>query len=354
MDGRSWTRVVTAWQDPTGGHRGGVLDAAWQAYLFPQSERVAALGRVGVAFLTIAWWAVGMHGHPAQAGGVPVSLIAGLVVAGCLAYMVAVFSSPRVLERLPIFGLAVDMLLVLTWLQVMGVRAAGPFLALTVLGSASGATRAPLWAGAVAAGLYAVMAVAFGGADGPPLAGYTLIVGLGMAVFSSGVHHDRLASLRDPLTGLYSRRWGLYRVQSLISPSSFPFCVGVLDLDGFKEINDVYGHLVGDQVLATLAGLMQVNLRGGDAVVRLGGDEFMLILPGTDVGGARVVAERVRVLLADARLTAGPDGRSVTATASIGLVQAAPGSTVHGLIERADACLYEAKRQRNTIVSEAV
>lgn len=355
MEGRSWARALTGWQDPARKTRGaGVLDAAWQQHLFSQSDRVAAIGRVAVVALTVGWWLAAMHGRPQAVAGVPVALVAALALAGSVLLVAGVFMRPRLMARLPLLGLAADLFLVVVWLQAMGARADGPFLPLVVLASASGATRAPFWAGVVASLVYTGLALHFGGSGGVVLAGYTLVLGLGMTVFSSGVQQDRLTSLRDPLTGLFNRRWGLYQVQSLINQASYPFCVGILDLDGFKEINDAYGHLVGDQVLATLAGLMQLNLRTGDAVVRLGGDEFMLILPRTDVAGARMVADRVRTLLADARLNQGGDGRSVRATASIGLVEATAGTTLHRLIERADACLYEAKRRHNTVVSEAV
>ncbi len=354
LRGRSWIRAIAGPRDPARKARSvGVLDTAWQAYLFPQSERVAAVGRLAVVALTVGWWFAAQHERPAMAGSVPVAVVAATILLATAVVTVVVLARPQSLERVPFLGVAADFVLVLAWLLAMGPRAAGPFLPLVVVASASDATRVPLWGGTLSSLAYAALALRFGGPAASVLAGYTLIVGLGMAVFSMGVHHDRLRSMRDPLTGVYSRRWGLYQVQRLISQASYPFCIAFVDLDNFKMINDVHGHLVGDQALATLATLMQAHLRQVDTVVRMGGDEFMVILPHTDVVGARGVAERMRAVLEEARLDVPGDGRHVRATASIGLVEAMRGASLHSLIERADACLYEAKRKHNTIVSSA-
>jgi diguanylate cyclase (GGDEF)-like protein len=331
--------------------RAGEVDRAWQAYLLPQAERVAALARVLVAGVSVGWWWLGFHAQPGRMAGVPVVDVAAAVLTFALALAALTYARPRLFERTPAATASADIALVALWLVAMGVNAPA-FAPLAVLGAASAAMRAPTWAGTAAAAAFSLLALRFGGPHAGLLAVYTGVLGVGMAAFARAVHADRYNSLRDPLTGVFSRRYGLYRLGLLVRERQYPFCLGVLDLDDFKRINDAYGHPVGDQVLASLATLIQAHLRQGDAVVRLGGDEFLLLLPRTTLAGASTVAERLREVLAESGV-AGAMGARVGTTASIGLVEAVPGATPERLIERADACLYQAKRRRNAVVTAA-
>jgi diguanylate cyclase (GGDEF)-like protein len=123
------------------------------------------------------------------------------------------------------------------------------------------------------------------------------------------------------------------------------FSVILLDIDHFKKVNDTHGHLVGDAVLVRVATVLRENIRKSDAVGRWGGEEFLLVLPETDLHMACVLAEKLRLAIAETDFpTVGHK------TCSFGLTAFIPGDSVTSLIERADGALYEAKRQgRNQV-----
>lgn len=159
--------------------------------------------------------------------------------------------------------------------------------------------------------------------------------------------HQREAELynlarRDALTGLANRLQLNERLPQEIARSrrhARPLGVIIVDLDHFKRINDTFGHEVGDEVLELCAGLLQTNARGQDLSARLGGEEFVLLVPDTDLDGAVRLAERLRAQLA-ARHVARIGG---TLTASFGVAALCPGDDGPALLRRADQALYEAK-----------
>jgi diguanylate cyclase (GGDEF)-like protein len=113
----------------------------------------------------------------------------------------------------------------------------------------------------------------------------------------------------------------------------------MIDLDHFKEINDQFGHAVGDEVLRGAATAISSVLRQLDCVIRLGGDEFLLVLPGVTAGTAEAIAERARTQIS--AITALGDHR---VTASVGVAQRRANERRSDLFERVDAALYRAKR----------
>ncbi|HEU0299085.1 MAG TPA: GGDEF domain-containing protein [Longimicrobium sp.] len=152
----------------------------------------------------------------------------------------------------------------------------------------------------------------------------------------------RSLSLTDPLTGLGNRRhmevvmahaWAAAR-------RGEPLVVMALDLDGFKEVNDTRGHDGGDELLCAVAAALRAEARGSDVLVRYGGDEFLVILPGSTVEGAHALAERVRRRL---------DGR-VGISAGVA-AYVAEHDTSEALIREADRRLYEAKARGRTPIS---
>ena len=155
---------------------------------------------------------------------------------------------------------------------------------------------------------------------------------------------------RDSLTGLPNRLAGMDRLESefaRLTRSDATSSVLMLDVDFFKPINDTYGHGVGDDVLRHIASLIKSSIRTGDFVARFGGEEFMALLPDTDLEGARTVAEKVREAIQD-----NPEGTVGAVTISIGVTLASSADPdMDVAVRRADAALYEAKRSgRNRVV----
>ncbi len=152
-------------------------------------------------------------------------------------------------------------------------------------------------------------------------------------------------SIEDSLTGLYNRRYLDLQLELEISRAvrqHQPLAVAMCDIDHFKEVNDRHSHAIGDEVLRRIAHLLSRAARLTDTIARYGGEEFLLILPDTDSAGARTLAERLRLLVAEqpwGELQAG-----LQITVSIGVAQLGPGMDTHGLLRAADARLYEAKR----------
>ena len=148
----------------------------------------------------------------------------------------------------------------------------------------------------------------------------------------------------DPLTGLANRRALLARADELISDSrrrQVPCAVAFLDLDHFKEVNDRFGHAVGDEVLVAVAGVIAGRLRAGDLVARYGGEELVAVLPGTALEAAVAIVEDLRRRVSAVELPKLGDHR-VRVSAGVALV--ALGETLGEVLERADVALYEAKR----------
>jgi diguanylate cyclase (GGDEF)-like protein len=162
------------------------------------------------------------------------------------------------------------------------------------------------------------------------------------------LRHDVAVALRsrDSLTGVYGRGEilpALREARELGRRHVQPACVAFLDLDHFKDVNDAHGHALGDEVLAAAACCITQHLRPYDKVFRYGGDEFLVLLPGTHVDDARHSAERIRVGLAATQLGSTPDGDRVHLTASFGIAALDPDRPVEESIARADQALLQAK-----------
>lgn len=136
-----------------------------------------------------------------------------------------------------------------------------------------------------------------------------------------------------------------------------PLAVAMLDIDHFKEVNDAWGHLAGDRVLAAIAAVLAAQLRGYDVAGRFGGEEFAVLLPDTNAADAYRIAERLRAQIAAAPVIDGADGRRSAGrvTVSIGVAAASSGcGTAEELVAAADGALYAAKRAgRNRVCGTA-
>jgi diguanylate cyclase (GGDEF)-like protein len=149
----------------------------------------------------------------------------------------------------------------------------------------------------------------------------------------------------DPLTGLGTRLYmeeALPRLLSECESRGFALSVLVIDLDHFKRVNDTLGHPVGDRVLAATAGVVLKSIRESDVGVRFGGEEFIVLLPGTALTEAGVVGERVRSAIA--ALDTASIAPGIAITVSIGVAQRRAVETFAQLFERADQALYRAKK----------
>jgi diguanylate cyclase (GGDEF)-like protein len=159
-------------------------------------------------------------------------------------------------------------------------------------------------------------------------------------------------AITDELTGLVNRRRFLAALDAEILRArrlGGPLSVVLVDLDDFKRINDRFGHPVGDTVLLAFADLMRAHVREVDVAGRLGGEEFSILLPETDLAGAAAGAERLRHALAEQSLEL--EGRTLEVTASFGVAELSSGQSGDELLRAADAALYRAKEQGKNRVS---
>ena len=161
---------------------------------------------------------------------------------------------------------------------------------------------------------------------------------------------DKLQQLAitDPLTGLFNRRYFFEIAEKEFAKSSRynrPLSVVILDLDMFKDINDTYGHLVGDRALIHIGRLLRKTTRDPDIPARYGGEEFVVLLPETDCASAQIFSDRLRKLVADSPIQS--DNDTIHFTASIGVTGKNNNEeveTLDQLISQADQALYKAKR----------
>ncbi|MEV6873004.1 diguanylate cyclase [Amycolatopsis sp. NPDC051128] len=159
-------------------------------------------------------------------------------------------------------------------------------------------------------------------------------------------------SSTDTLTGLPNRRHleeQLEKLRSAARRHKEPLTVILFDIDHFKRVNDTYGHVVGDLVLREFAHRLSAQVRREDTVCRWGGEEFLVILPGTDIDHARPVAERIRRAISAPPMIVAGHHLAITVSGGCAL---GPGDSMDELIRQADARLYEAKDMgRNRIVA---
>ena len=159
-------------------------------------------------------------------------------------------------------------------------------------------------------------------------------------------------AVTDPLTGAYNREFLLQRLPQEIEAAvagDRSLSVALVDVDHFKAVNDQYGHGIGDVVLAEVARRLRGAIRGGDVLVRYGGEEFLVVLPKADAGRAWEVGERMRQRVCEKAFDVG-DGLALLLRCSVGIAQWRDGENMPDLIERADTAMYGAKqRGRNRV-----
>jgi diguanylate cyclase (GGDEF)-like protein len=170
---------------------------------------------------------------------------------------------------------------------------------------------------------------------------------LGLAL-NNALTHDRLQRLAamDPLTEAYNRRFGLSRLQEEFARSvrsGGPLGVLMLDLDHFKAVNDTYGHLVGDRVLRAAAAACRRIIREGDVLIRFGGEEFLILLPGAALADLGELGERIRRAIGATVVSDGDQRIGVTVSVGAASFPEEGVESPEALVELADAALYAAK-----------
>jgi two-component system cell cycle response regulator len=164
-------------------------------------------------------------------------------------------------------------------------------------------------------------------------------------------------AITDGLTGLHNRRYMEAHLKTLVEQSrktGRPLSLLVADIDHFKRVNDTWGHDAGDQVLREFAARFRRNTRGIDLACRMGGEEFIIIMPDTDLSRAFQIGERLRACIAAEPFQI-KNANRIRVTASVGLASIEGGSeTPEALFKRADNALYAAKRDgRNRVIADA-
>jgi two-component system cell cycle response regulator len=161
----------------------------------------------------------------------------------------------------------------------------------------------------------------------------------------------------DPLTGLNNRRYLETHLATLVGQAADkgrPLSLMMLDIDHFKAVNDTFGHEAGDQVLKGFAGRIKKVIRGIDLFCRLGGEEFVVVMPDTPIETAMKIAERVRQAVEKDVFSILTEGRAIPITVSIGLAERGRDVGGDGLIRRADKALYRSKDSgRNKVCADA-
>jgi diguanylate cyclase (GGDEF)-like protein len=332
-----------SWLCPTELDRSRVVDASERVHMI---RRVGS-GAVGVALLAsapwIGWWTLGLFAisalnftnverrihtsaHPER-----VSVFAIIITLLLLGGGIAFSGGPRS-PLLPWLVLPAGMIAARFRPQV--VIAGLALTALTILAVTVGVH--PGWTVADPVPVLAVLALLVG------------VVSIVWALQAAELHH-RDEAILDQLTGLLNRHALLPRFSEISQQARLtqqPVCLLLCDLDNFKAVNDWRGHDSGDAVLRAVAYELRKQLRSFELVYRLGGEEFLIVLPGVDLQGGREVAERLRSAVQEVR----PAG--IPVTISLG-VSAGRGEQVDydSLFKAADAALYEAKRAgRNRVV----
>ncbi len=161
----------------------------------------------------------------------------------------------------------------------------------------------------------------------------------------------------DALTGLNNRRFLETHLSSTLDHAAHmgrPLSLMILDVDHFKLVNDTYGHDAGDEVLKGLAQRVRRVVRNADLVCRLGGEEFVIVMPDTPLLIAAKIAERVRSAVQSEMFQIDANGRAIPVTISIGIAERADDANPDALLRRADKALYDSKSAgRNRVTAAA-
>jgi two-component system cell cycle response regulator len=162
-------------------------------------------------------------------------------------------------------------------------------------------------------------------------------------------------STKDGLTGVFNRRYFDIHIRQMVEKAQYSgnkMCLMILDIDYFKEVNDKYGHLAGDESLKVLATILKSSFRVTDLIARYGGEEFVILLGGTDINYSKKIAERVRSAIESLEINIPGKQEPLKKTVSIGIAEFNNKESVTCFVDRADKALYEAKAKgRNKVIA---
>ena len=312
----------------------------WRAQL--RMERTVSPIRIFVIAATAIAWTTAVH--PPSSFALAANIV--LIVASAVAILdlVLVFGPSDIVSRWPWASTVLDLAFVSAWIVASG-GSQSIFVSLAFFGLASAVLRNPPRLAVPVAAAYALVILVCAGLAHWYEAVYAVAIGAGLTFWTAVAYRDRRASLRDDLTGAFTRDYADFRLDDLYKQRAFPIALAVIDLDGFKGVNDTFGHPAGDSILIQAVRAIEGAIRQGDLLARSGGDEFTLVLPKTDAETAAVVADRVRVAIETTLFRHRRDMPPVRLTASVGIAVARDQTTRRSaLISRADEQLYAAKQ----------
>jgi diguanylate cyclase (GGDEF)-like protein len=324
------------------------IDPAWQWHLQLSAERLFSSFRFFVISAITVCWLFGIH--PPGSRSPILWMIIVLAFAFAAANVLVLKHKLPIAELFPFGSVLADWALIAVGLWASGGRSS-PFQILIVVGVVATSLRLSVKPAIAFTFAYIALLLLFGEPNSlAPNTALIAILGIGVATWSELMKRQHIAAVRDPLTGAYSRDFGLFRLHQVLANGPFPIVVAVLDIDGLKAVNDTYGHLSGDVVLQRVAHEMSSVLRPYDFLCRTGGDEFMIVF-NVDLVQSQALGERLRTRVASSPIGLRQDNARVSVTLSIGLAQASPHANEMDVLKTADQAMYVAKRTKNSVVT---
>lgn len=304
-------------------------------------ERIISPVRLFVLAFTALSWV--LTAHPPSALPVLSRTVLIATAVYSIVNLLLIYLLPKIIAGRPWGATALDFIVIASWIYASGGAQSG-YIGLALIGAGLAPLRNPPRVSLIVTAAYAVAVVVLAGATHWIDGAYVLALGGGLTFWSAVNYRDRRRTLRDDLTGSFTREFGDFRLADVYEQNAFPVALAVIDLDGFKDVNDTFGHPAGDAILIQAVRAISAAIRQGDLLARSGGDEFTLILPRTTAQAANAVAERVRTSIELTRFHHRRDLPAVRLTASIGVaVTSDAGMDRAALLQRADDLLYTAK-----------
>lgn len=325
------------------------LERDWEWHLQLMAEVLFSRFRLALIAGAGIWWTFGLHSPLSQ------NAVAWVVIGASVVYAAVNEAVLRyglsIGRNFPLGSVIADWVLIGACIWATGGRSS-PMQFFMVIGVTSAALRLSLPRAIYTSLAYLALSLSFGDADSlVPDAIMIVVLGVGIGMWADTMRRLHIGAVRDPLTGLYSRGFGMLRLKEAIAEASHPFVVAMIDVDEFKSVNDIYGHAAGDTILRQVAHNMVSALRPDDFLCRIGGDEFMAVFRGVDASTSAALGERIRVAIATTPIGIREENVKLYVTLSIGLTEAHPSDSITDLLKAADAAMYAAKKSKNSVVA---